>query len=71
MNFHSIKKKKSSITKPVSLILRFKRQKQHGTNERGGNRKNVKNPELSQDLGMLYNVLFYIKKKIRKIYMGM
>jgi hypothetical protein len=55
MNFHSIKKK-SAVTKPVSLISRFKRQKQHGTNERGGNRKNVKNPE--QDLGMLYNVHF-------------
>ena len=50
MNFRSIKKK-SAISKPVSLILRFKRQKQHGTNERGGNRKNIKNPE--QDLGML------------------
>ena len=63
MNFHSIWKKKSAINKPVSLILRFTRQKRHGTNERGGNRKNAKNPE--QDLGMLYNVLFY-KKKIQK-----
>jgi hypothetical protein len=55
MNFHSIKKK-SSIIKPVSLISRFKRQKRHGTDERGENRKNAKDPE--QDLGMLYNVLF-------------
>jgi hypothetical protein len=53
--FHSIKKK-STISKPVGLISRFKRQKRHGTNERGGNRVNAKNPE--QDLGMLYNVLF-------------
>ena len=67
MNFHSIKKK-SSITKPVSPISRFKRQKQHGTNERGGNRKNVKNTE--QDLGMLYSVLFY-KKQIQKKSIGM
>jgi hypothetical protein len=52
----------------VSQISRFKRQKRHGTNERGGNPKNAKNPE--QDLGMLYNVLFYLKKS-GKIYMGM
>ena len=68
MNFHSIKKKKSSITKPVSPISRFKRQKQHGTDERGGNRKNVKNPE--QDLGMLYNVHF-LKKNPKKKLIGM
>jgi hypothetical protein len=68
MNFHSIKKK-SSITKPVSPISRFKRQKQHGTDERGGNRENVKNPE--QDLGMLYNVHFYKKKIQKNKYVGM
>jgi hypothetical protein len=55
MNFHSFKKK-SAINEPISLISRFKRQKRQGINERGGNRKNAKNPE--QDLGMIYNVLF-------------
>jgi hypothetical protein len=68
MNFHSIKKK-NAISKPVSLISRFKRQKRHGTDERGGNRKNAENPE--QDLGMLYNVLFYKKKKPKIFSIGM
>ena len=65
--FHSIKKK-GAISTPVSLISRFTRQKRHGTSERGGNRKNAKNPE--QDLGMIYNVLF-LKKKTEIKLIGM
>jgi hypothetical protein len=52
----ALDKKKSAISKPVSLISRFKRPKRHGTDDRGGNRENAKNPE--HGLGMLYNVLF-------------
>jgi hypothetical protein len=69
MNFHSIKKK-SSITKPVSPISRFKRQKQHGTNERGGIEIGKTSKILSR-IWACYTTLTSLKKNPTKIYVGM